>query len=128
MLYDEFLVGTGCRDTEYNFQVYKDLEILYMNSDKSKEEIYEYGKKLVDNSLTEKQIAWNAEIDADIARQKEYLDSLKGDLTYYTEAYEYWKVSDMEYAKQLRRSAKWTREQITIVRNKIRNLKSCKYV
>ena len=128
MLYDEFLVGTGCRDTEYNFQVYKDLEILYMNSDKSKEEIYEYGKKLVDNSLTEKQVAWNAEIDDEIARQKKYLESFKKDLEYYEQAYDYWKISDKEYAKQCKRSAKWAREQMTIIRNKIRNLKSCKYV
>ncbi len=49
MLYSEFVTGTGCKDNEYNYQVYRDLEILYMHSDKSHFEIYEMGKKLVDN-------------------------------------------------------------------------------
>lgn len=49
MLYSEFVTGTGCKDNEYNYQVYRDLEILYMHSDHSHFEIYEMGKKLVDN-------------------------------------------------------------------------------
>jgi len=52
MLYDEFLNGTGCRDNAENFKVYKNLEIMYMNSDMTKDEIYEYGKKLVTNELS----------------------------------------------------------------------------
>ena len=52
MLFSEFREGTGCKDNQHNHEVYKNLEIMYMNSDMTKEEIYEYGKKLVDNSKT----------------------------------------------------------------------------
>ncbi len=55
MLYDEFVKGTGCRETEKNYQVYKELEAIYMNSDLSKDEIYEIGKMRVDNTLTEQE-------------------------------------------------------------------------
>ena len=78
MLYDEFLVGTGCRDNADNYKVYKDLEIMYMNSDMTKQEIYEYGKKLVNNALTEAQIAWNADIDRQVAEQQNLIDYYKG--------------------------------------------------
>ena len=56
MMYNEFINGTGCKENDHNYKVYKDLEILYMNSDLTKEQIYEYGKKLVDNSKSEEQI------------------------------------------------------------------------
>ena len=45
MLFSEFVEGTGCKDNEKNYEVYKNLEIMYMNSNMSKAEIYEYGKK-----------------------------------------------------------------------------------
>ena len=47
MLWHEFIAGTGCRDTENNYQIYKDLEIMYMNSDMSKEKIYELYQALI---------------------------------------------------------------------------------
>ena len=53
MLYSEFIEGTGCQDNHHNFKVFQDLEVLYMNSDISKEHIYEYGKKLVRNDIRE---------------------------------------------------------------------------
>ena len=53
MLFSEFIEGTGCKDNMHNFKVYKDLEVMYMNSDISKEYIFEYGKKLVDNDVKE---------------------------------------------------------------------------
>lgn len=56
MLWSEFVEGTGCKDTEHNYNVYKELELIYMNTDCTKAHIYEMGKKLVDNSKTEEQI------------------------------------------------------------------------
>lgn len=53
MLYSEFIAGTDCKDNTHNFNVYKRLEVMYMNSDITKEEIFEYGKKLVDNDVHE---------------------------------------------------------------------------
>ena len=65
MLYSEFVAGTGCKDNEHNYKVYKDLEVMYMNSDMSKAEIYAYGAKLVDNSPSKAQ----AEAVAKISKQ-----------------------------------------------------------
>lgn len=66
MMYSEFVAGTGCRENEHNYEVFKNLEIMYMNSDMSKEEIYEYGKKLVDNSKSEEQMKLEKEIKEEI--------------------------------------------------------------
>lgn len=53
MLFSEFVEGTGCKSTNYNFKVYKDLEIMYNNSELTREKIYEYGRKLVNNDVKE---------------------------------------------------------------------------
>ena len=87
MLYSEFVTGTGCKDNATNYRIYKDIEVMYMNSDLSKAEIYEYGKKLVDNSKSEAEIeAENkitAEIDelkADNAERKNRIESRKSEI------------------------------------------------
>lgn len=36
MMYSEFIEGTGCKDSKKNYQIYKELEIIYMNSDCTK--------------------------------------------------------------------------------------------
>ena len=126
MLYDEFLAGTGCRDTAQNFQVFKDLEVMYMNSDITKEKIYEYGKKLVNNDLTEAQVLWNEDVDRQIDKQKEILAIWKSDIKRYEEVLavennEEWKVywkRELKYAKNEAKNIRWN----------IRQLKECKYV
>lgn len=80
MMYSEFAEAVGCRDNDHNHKVFRDLEIMYMNSDMSKAEIYEYGKKLVDNSKTEKELALEAEIKAEIAEFKELIKARKKDI------------------------------------------------
>ena len=74
MMYSEFVEGTSCRENDHNYKVFKDLEVMYMNSDLTKQEIYEYGKKLVDNSKSEAQIAFEKEIDEQIAHIKRDID------------------------------------------------------
>lgn len=81
MLYSEFITGTGCRETEQNYSIYKGLELVYMNTDLSKDEIYKLGKKLVNNGLTKEQKSHNAEIRSQIdalsdviASDQSYLD------------------------------------------------------
>ena len=74
MLFSEFVEGTGCRETDHNYKVYKELEIIYMNTDCTKEHIYEMGKKLVDNSKTEEELELEAKIKAEI---KEYREEKK---------------------------------------------------
>ena len=125
MLYAEFIAGTGCKATEHNYKVYKDLEIMYMNSDISKEQIYEYGKKLVDNSLTAEQIALNAEIDKQISEYKDYIEGILIDIGRYEAnlALEYEANWKRWYKERIKDACKEIKE----VKTKIRNLKACKY-
>lgn len=88
MLYSEFIEGTGCRENDHNYQVYKNLEIMYMNSQMSKQEIYEYGKKLVDNSKSPEQIKFEEEIQAQISLLQDQLKSLRADIKRYDEYYQ----------------------------------------
>lgn len=128
MLYNEFIQGTGCRDNADNFKVYKDLEILYMNSDLTKEAIYEYGKKLVNNGLTEKQKAWNADIDGQIVDLKRRADDLVKDIERYKENCKYYEDNCWyDIAETWKRDIKWARAELKTYRNKIKDLKSCKY-
>lgn len=80
MLYSEFIDGTQCRDNEHNYKVYKDLEIMYMNSDLSKSDIYEYGKRLVNNEKSESEKAAENQILAEIAEYKNLILSRKSDI------------------------------------------------
>lgn len=131
MLYDEFREGTGCRDNAYNFKVYKDLEIIYMNTDITKHDIYEYGKKLVNNDLTDEQKEWNREIDERVERLKMRLDDFKKMLDLDVEACEWWKDQGEEYRdvyKRYRHDVKYDRDEIKKIKVEIKNQISCKYV
>lgn len=66
MLYSEFIKGTGCKSTPENLEIYFNLNTLYMNSNMTKEEIYEYGKKLVNNTKTPAEIELENRIYGDI--------------------------------------------------------------
>lgn len=92
MMYSEFIQGTGCKENDHNYKVFKNLEIMYMNSDMSKAEIYEYGKKLVDNSKSEAELKLEAEIKERIAGLKAEIESEK--------SYIEWKTELMNYAKE----------------------------
>ena len=121
MMYSEFVKGTGCKQTEHNYKVFCDLEIMYMNSDLTKEEIYEYGKKLVDNSKTLEEIALENEIKADI-------ETAKAEAKRYTEnakLYDQWakEETDEFWKKDWKRQAKLSRDWAKAERNKIAELK-----
>lgn len=83
MMYSEFVEGTGCKDNTHNYEVFKNLEIMYMNSDMSKAEIYEYGKKLVDNSKSKEQLELEAKIKAEIDELKYLINMRKDDIARY---------------------------------------------
>ena len=127
MLYDEFIQGTGCRDNKDNYKVYKDLEILYMNSDLTKEQIYEYGKKLVNNELTTEQKEWNADIDWQIAQLQTKVEYYKGEAEYYTKCIELWTGFDADMVKGAKKSLKWANNEAKYYRRQIKELKTCKY-
>ena len=123
MLYSEFVEGTGCRETDHNYQVYKELEIIYMNTDCSKEHIYEMGRKLVDNSKTEEELRLIAEVKAEIEDLKRQLKVFQEDAKRYMEFHKeevrefgvketYWKVQ-----------AEWQKELARTTRNRIAALK-----
>ena len=91
MLYDEFVQGTGCRETDYNYTIYKQVEALYMNSDMTKEEAYAIGKMRVNNGLTEEEETKIEQINKDIAYYE-------GEIKYYNE---YMYVGTWEAVKEL---------------------------
>lgn len=128
MLYEEFLEGTGCKDKACNYKVYKDLEILYMNSNLTKEQIYEYGKKLVDNSLTDMQLAWNANIDDQIDDLTAELNHYKKDLERYIENRDFSIEHGWEDVAFWKREISFVKGQIRSIRTNIKSLKECKYV
>lgn len=121
MLYSEFVAGTACKETEYNYRVYKNLEIMYMNSDLSKQEIYEYGKKLVDNSKTEKELAFEADIKEQIAQRKEAISFDKRDISVWegclqTEVDPYWIKTWKDNIKATKKNIKRLRTEIKELR------------
>ena len=125
MMYNEFVNGTGCKENEYNYKVYENLEILYMNSDMSKEEIYEYGKKLVDNSKSEVEIEAENKIKEEIAYYKDRLEAAKKWRNEYRENYEFWKAeNDKELAKNNYNIFKQYRDECSQLRGIIRELKN----
>ena len=82
MLYSEFVQGTGCVENDHNFKVYKDLEVMYSNSTLSKQEIYEYGKKLVDNTPSQATLDLIAGIKEQINTHSELIRGYKKDIAF----------------------------------------------
>ena len=122
MLYSEFAENTGCRDNEHNHEVFRNLEVMYMNTDMTKAEIYEYGKKLVDNSKTERELEIEAQVNKEIAEYKEWIAWLKAENERYTEDLN--NVSNtIEEEKSYKASIKANNKRIKQFRNKIKALK-----
>lgn len=122
MLFSEFVQGTGCKENEKNYKVYKDLEVMYMNSDMSKAEIYEYGKKLVDNSKSEEQLKLEAEIKEEIETCKRQIELYKKDIEWKKTCIEAW-ADDKEWVKNLKAEIRYYKTQIKTQRNRIASLK-----
>lgn len=123
MMYCEFVAGTGCKDNEYNYKVFKNLESMYMNTKMTKAEIYEYGKKLVDNSKSEKQIEFENNIKAEIESLENELKYTKREADRYAE---YFRTEPKEsmYRKIWRADEKRLTDECSRIRNKIKMLKS----
>ena len=124
MLYNEFIEGTGCKDNEHNYKLYKELELIYMNSDCTKEHIYEMGKKLADNSKSESELKVEAEVNAEIAELKEQIESNKHWIAYYKEQKNYNKsIGDKYWEKENRRMEQYYTDENKRLRNRIEALK-----
>ena len=118
MLYSEFVEGTGCRENDHNYKVYKDLEIMYMNSDMSKQEIYEYGKKLVDNSKSPEQLTLEEEVKAEMASLREEYKKYRAEVKRYDE---YYKANKTD--KFWKDQRDWSRQCAKDARRRINGLK-----
>lgn len=111
MMYSEFLQGTGCKENGHNYKVYLNLEIMYMNSNMSKEEIYEYGKKLVDNSKSVSELALERQVKEIIEDAYRVIDYCKNRIKFAetmlilplnTEDTEFWKKMVEENRKRIK--------------------------
>ena len=122
MMYSEFVAGTGCKENEHNYKVYRDLEVMYMNSDLSKDEIYEYGKKLVDNSKSEEEIRVENRINSEIEDEKDLIKWYKEKITLYTMFINETQCS-FEEEKEYKDWIKSYENMIKRSRNKINELK-----
>lgn len=123
MMYSEFVAGTGCKDNAHNYKVFQNLEIMYMNSDMSKAEIYEYGKKLVDNSKSEEELSVEAEIKAEIDEQKKRIKEAKRWIEYYKESYDFWKsAGDKEMSAMNKLGMEYYKGEAKQARIRIREL------
>lgn len=124
MLYNEFVEGTGCKDNEHNYKVYKELEVIYMNTDCSKAHIYEMGRKLVDNSKSESEMKVEAEVKAEIEEHKAEIAKYKEWIKQNEEMLVYWKEQmDKEMIAFYRNPIKHWKEEIRYHRNQISALK-----
>lgn len=124
MLYSEFIEGTNCKDNDHNYQVYKNLEAMYMNTDMSKADIYEYGKKLVDNSKSEKELRLECEIKEEIANYKSRINDAQRWISYYKlDTDEATKTEWPEVYATAERSIEYYKNEIRQLKNKIAELK-----
>ena len=119
MMYSEFAEATKCRDNEFNHKVFERLELIYMNDDSmSKEEVYEWGKKLVDNSKTESELELERQLRKEIAELKDSIEYEKKTIEMYKGF-----LNDVfntpEETKEYKRQIKLRREWIAEYKNRI---------
>lgn len=125
MLYSEFAEATGCRDNEANRRLFDRLEIIYMQDESiTKAEIYEMGKKLMNNEESAECKAIKAEMQKEIANCKEEIRVAKQDIELYKSLLEY-PMNEKEEIKRFKYIIKCRREWIAEMKKRI---KSCEWV
>ena len=121
MLYSEFIENTGCKVSDYNYNVYKNLEELYTKNDKlTKEDIYKIGKKLVDNSKTKEQLEIEEKINSRIEIIKKDIEWMEQEIEKFQSYIEYWPNEDH---KEWKEQISWRKKQIKKDKIEIKNLK-----
>ena len=121
MMFTEFQQGTGCKDNEYNRKVFAELEVLYMNSDSTKEHIYEIGKKLIDNSKSKEELLLEMEIKGQIEELKEAVKAYREEIKRYREFLE--TETEKKWRDTWKYEIKWRKENLQECRRKITALK-----
>ena len=95
-----------------------------MSTDCSKQHIYDMGKKLVDNSKTEKELEIEAEIKAEIERYKDEIEGNKRWIDYYEEMGKlFTEDGDKAMAQSSKRMVKYYKKENAGLRSRIRFLK-----
>lgn len=110
MLYSEFIENTGCKDNPQNYQLYKNLEVMYMHSDLPKATIYEYGRKLADNSKSQKEIEIETRVKAEIETYLTYAKDCLAEAAKY-QSYIDFCQNTKEEIKEYRASVKFWKEE-----------------
>ena len=124
MMYSEFVENTGCTANEFNHRLFLRLEIIYMNDDTiTKEEIYEMGKKLMNNEKPPHIIALENELKAEIEERKERIKVLRNDIKSWQMMIKAEQENPIWHSKQFIQSwksnIKHLREQIKIQKRRI---------
>lgn len=119
MMYGEFIEGTGCKDNTHNYEVFCNLEAMYMNTNMTKAQIYEYGKKLVDNSKSEAELKLEAQVRAEIASNNEQIEYYEQDIKRMREMIAF----DKDWKSLYSGSIKYERNEVRRLRAKNRVLK-----
>lgn len=114
MMYSEFVAGTGCKQNEHNYKVFQNLEAMYSNTDMTKEEVYEYGKKLVDNSKTEEQMRIEKEVNEEIMKINDEIEFHKRE------------VERLEWLLSVEDSKYWMKRYRADIRRNRDFIRSCK--
>lgn len=124
MMYSEFVAGTGCKENKHNYEVFKNLEVMYMNTEMSKAEIYEYGKKLVDNSKNEEEIRLEKQIKEEIEYWKNEIERYNREIAWAKSVLEECKAQDNKELAWFRKNdIRFYTEQKKDARGKIAALK-----
>lgn len=117
MLYSEFIENVGCIDNVSNRELFNNLETMYMNCDIDKATVYEYGRKLADNTPAPEMVKLRQSLMDEIASYKEQIEKLKADIDVYERAAE----EDSDYYWQMMIANR--RADIRYCRNKIKELR-----
>lgn len=124
MMYSEFATATGCKDNAHNHKLFNNLEVMYMNTDMSKEEIYEIGRAMMDNSKSEEELRLEAELRAEIDDLKEEIKRLKNDIDFYKGMGDYYKeIGDKDNAAVQRRMIANRKDDIRTIKRRIAEIR-----
>lgn len=116
--YKEFIDHAHIQDTDYNYQLYKYLELLYMNDDSiSLVCIFKLGRKLVKSNEIEAKIEYKEYVKKQIAEHKLRIEGYERDLIYYE--FRLLTADDSSYYK---RWIELTKRTIDAEHQRIRNL------
>lgn len=121
-MYSEFIEGTCCKDNQHNYEVFKNLEVMYMNSDMTKEQVYEYGRQLVNNEKSAEQIELEKEIEAEIEQHKRQIEYWKSEIAWKEQCIAM-ADGDQEWIKDCKRMIRNYKEHMKQERNEVRALK-----